>query len=71
MKLVLIGGKSSLKVESVIRQNLDNVDISIYPSIVSFVDTASIRTMVIDRFILLPDATNRCSIHKRYYTRIY
>jgi hypothetical protein len=56
MHVVLLGGASTSKVEPVILAEFDYIKVSVYPSIPKFIETANVRTIEVDRFILLQDA---------------
>lgn len=56
MNLVLIGGKSSKVIKDIIIQNFDNLSINVYKSMGEFVEITNIRTVSVDRIILLQDA---------------
>lgn len=56
MHLVIIGGKSATKIQSLIKMNFDYIDIAIYNTIPDFYSTANVRTMTIDRIFLMQDA---------------
>lgn len=56
MNLVLLGGRSAEKIKEIIQQNMDNVDVTIFSSMGEFVEISNLRSMEVDRVILLQDA---------------
>ncbi len=55
MHIVILGKDSAKKVEGVVKKHLDNLDISIFPTIGDFVHKSSLRAIKVDRFIFLQD----------------
>lgn len=56
MHLVIIGGNSTKTLEGVIKTNFDDIDIQIYADISQFVNVNSVRTLPMDRLILVQDS---------------
>lgn len=59
MNLVLLGGRSAEKIKEIIQQNMDNVDVTIFSSMGEFVEVSNLRSMEVDRVILLQDAFSK------------
>ena len=59
MHLILIGGKSANEMSNKLKSNFDNLNVSVYSSMGGFVEASGLKTMTIDRFILIQDALNK------------
>ena len=55
MHIIMIGGSSVLKIMSVLKQSADDLEVSSYPNMRAFLDTASQRSLTFERLILLED----------------
>lgn len=56
LNLTLIGDKAVSKIKPIIEDHFDNVKISVFHTIQDFCETADMRTIQVDRIILLQDA---------------
>lgn len=55
MHIALLGGPAVAKIEGIIRNNFDNVEISSFSSIQSLISETQLRNMELDRLIILQD----------------
>ena len=55
MHIALLGGPAVSKIEGIIRNNFDNVEISSFSSIQSLISETQLRNMELDRLIILQD----------------
>lgn len=55
MNLVMIGGNSANRLKEVIEKNLDNIEVTVFPSMGEFIELSNLRTLTVDRVILLYD----------------
>jgi len=58
MHLVLIGRGSVDKIKDILLKNLDNLNISTFSSMGEFIELSNIRTLVVDRIVLLQDGVS-------------
>lgn len=56
MNLVIIGGVSVDPVKNVLEQNIDNIEIQVYPTPKAFLQHSTQRRLFVDRLILMQDA---------------
>jgi hypothetical protein len=53
MHLVIIGGKAAGKMSEILKANIDPLKVTIFPTIENFVEVSGVRSIDIDRFLLL------------------
>ena len=56
MNLIIIGGVSAEKMKAILANSADNVNVTILPDILAFLNQASTRNMAVDRIFLMQEA---------------
>ena len=56
MNLIIIGGVSAEKMKAILANSADNVNVTILPDILAFLNQASTRNMSVDRIFLMQEA---------------
>lgn len=62
MNLIIIGGKNPQALADVLYSNFDDMTIASYPTILEFMDAASVRTLEIHRMLLLQDGIDSTAV---------
>lgn len=60
MKLVILGGTAAQKVSTLLKSAADNLDISVYKDLITFIEQSSVRPPQIDRMLVMQDAYTKC-----------